>query len=131
MVAWQLAHELENEIFAFTSKPPASHDVKYCNQIQEAIRSAPRNTSEGFGRFYPKEFSRYLRIAAASLHETKNQLHEGYDRQYLTQTEHDRLVRLNVRAIAANAGLLRYLAGCKPPKPFRKPKTHSIKRPES
>src|SRR5438105_15034017 len=99
LIAWQLAHELEQEVFAFTARRPACRDVKYCNQITEAARSAPRNTSEGFGRYFPKEFSRFLRIAAGSLHEIKNQLHEGRDRKYLDESSHERLVRLAVRAI--------------------------------
>jgi 23S rRNA-intervening sequence protein len=44
--------------------------------IKSANRSDPpkRNTSEGFGRYHPKEFARFLRIAAGSLQETKNHL---------------------------------------------------------
>src|SRR5207245_7513270 len=53
----------------------------------------------------------------------KNQLHEGRDPKYLDESTHERLVRLAVRAIAANTGLLRYLARSTAPEPFRKPKT--------
>jgi hypothetical protein len=40
------------------------------------VRSAPRNIAEGFGRYDPREFARYLRIARASLMETRNHLND-------------------------------------------------------
>jgi hypothetical protein len=45
--AWEF--EFRREVIAFTSKKPASRDFKFCNQIGDAISSACRNTSEGFG----------------------------------------------------------------------------------
>jgi four helix bundle protein len=118
LVTWQLAHELEQEVFAFTAGSRARADVKFCAQIRESARSAPRNTAEGFGRYYPKEFSRFLRIAAGSLHETKNHLQHAHDRGYLSQADHERLTQLAIRCIRANSRLLRYLARCDPPEPF-------------
>jgi len=118
LYAWQRARDLEIEVFAFTATLPASRDGKYCDQIRESSRSATRNTAEGFGRYYPKEFSRFLRIAAASLHETMSHLHHALDRGYLTSADHLRLSRLAKRAIKANLGLRKYLARCSPPDPF-------------
>src|SRR5262245_40449207 len=118
LIAWQLAHRLQPEIYAFTAKGAAARDPRYCDQIREAARSATRNTAEGFGRYYPKEFARFLRIAVASLHETKNHLHDGLDQAYLPAAEHDRLVRLTLRAIKAHARLIRYLLHASTPEPF-------------
>jgi len=118
LIAWQRARDLEREVFAFTATLPAVRDGKYCDQIRESSRSATRNTAEGFGRYYPREFSRFLRIAAASLHETMNQLHHALDRGYLPSADHLRLTRLAKRAIKANLALRKYLAHCSPPDPF-------------
>ena len=68
--------------------------------------------TEGFGRFRPREFAHFLRIAAGSLHETKNHLLDGLDRGYLSAPEHERLRRLCLRAIKANARLVDYLLTC-------------------
>jgi four helix bundle protein len=125
LIVWQLADKLQQEVFAFTAKPPACRDYKYCDQIRDASRSASWNTSEGFGRYYPKEFRHFLRIAAASLHEVKNQLLDGRDLGYLTDEEHVRLKRLALRAIKANVRLSAYLHHAKAPEPFwraKKPK---------
>jgi len=74
LVAWQLSYELKCEVFAFTASGPASKDFKYRDQIRDASASAPRNIAEGFGRFRPREFARYLEYARASLMETQNHL---------------------------------------------------------
>jgi four helix bundle protein len=104
--AWKLANLLKEEIFAFTSTGKASRDRSYCDQIRDSSRSATRNIAEGFGRYYPKEFARYLRIAIASLHETKDHLHDGNARHYFSETKHTELVRLTVRAIKASTRLV-------------------------
>jgi four helix bundle protein len=118
LIAWQLADQLQTIIFEFTSQPPASRDFKYCDQIRDSIRSAKRNTSEGFGRYYPKEFARFLRIAAGSLQETKNHLQDGLKQQYLSPERHEHMKRLCLRAMKANVRLIAYLRHAKPPEPF-------------
>lgn len=120
LVCWQLARELEREAWTFTSHPPSVRDVKFCQQIREATRSARRNTAEGFGRYNPKEFVHFLRIAAGSLHEAKDCLHQASECRYLSPSEHERLLKLAIRAIKANSSLIRYLRVAKPPAP-RKP----------
>jgi len=57
---WQLANELKLRVYAFTAIEPAAWDRKYCAQIRDAARSAPRNIAEGFGRFWPREFAQFL-----------------------------------------------------------------------
>jgi four helix bundle protein len=109
LIAWQLAFQLQEEVFAFTTRGPAVEDVKYCDQIQESSRSAARNTAEGFGRYRPKEFGQFLRIAGGSMHETKNHLLDGLQRGYQSSEDHERRRRLCLRAIKANSRLQRYL----------------------
>jgi four helix bundle protein len=122
LICWQLAFELQREVFAFTATRPAWRDVRYREQIRDSSASATRNTAEGFGRFRPRDFARFMDIAHASLDETKNHLHDGQLRGYLVPDEHDRLVRLCIRALAANSGLNRYLKTCDPNHPLRKPR---------
>jgi len=118
LVVWRLAHELQQEVFAVTATLPAARDFKYCDQIRESTRSATRNTAEGFGRYYPKEFIRFLRIASGSLHETKSHLRDGLDRRYLTASKHEQLVRLLLRAFKANVRLQAYLRNAAAPMAF-------------
>ena len=83
LIVWQLANELRHEILAFTDTGPASRDFKYRDQIRDAIASACRNTSEGFDRFRPAEFARFLEFARGSLGEVQDCLIDGHDRKYM------------------------------------------------
>jgi len=98
--AWKLANELE-----------------FRNQIRNAAASAPRNIAEGFGRYQPREFSQYLRIANGSLMETSNHLQDGKDRGYFKSDDVERLQILARRASAAVTALIRYLKNAKAPNP--------------
>jgi len=123
LVVWQLADCIKNEVYEIIARRPAASDVKFCDQIRESTRSAPRNIAEGFGRgrYYPREFGQFLRIALASLHETKNHLHDAHDRHYLTDAEHERILRITLRAIKAGNRLAAYLRTAKAPHDPREP----------
>ena len=106
LVAWQLSYELKCEVFAFTANPPASKDFKYRDQIRDSSASAPRNTAEGFGRYRPAEFARFLEFARGSLVETQNHLIDGRDRGYLGAALYSRLFNLARGAHKATTNLL-------------------------
>jgi four helix bundle protein len=113
LICWRLSYELQQEVFAKTATGPAVSDVKFCDQIRESSRSATRNIAEGFGRYAPAEFRRFLRIARGSLLETHHHLRDGHDRKYFDTGTHDRLSRLALRAAKAVSGLMNYLEDCK------------------
>src|SRR6185369_4177200 len=98
LVCWQLSWALKNEVLAFTKSGPAAADFKYRDQIHDAAASAPRNIAEGFGRFTPGDFARFLNYARASLIETQNHLHDGYARGYLDAALYGRLLNLSSAA---------------------------------
>lgn len=106
LVCWRLAHELKCEVVAFTATGPASRDFKYRDQIRDASASATRNIAEGFGRYTPGEFARFLSWARASLLETIDALLDGRDRGYLTPHLHDRLSNLARAALKTTTNLM-------------------------
>ena len=55
------------------------------DQLKESAASAPRLIAEGFGRYYPAEFSKYLRFANGELKETIESLDDGVDRRHFTK----------------------------------------------
>jgi len=106
LVAWQLSYELKCEVFAFTKTGPAARDFDYCDQVRDSSASAPRNIAEGFGRFRPREFARFLEFARASLAETQNHLIDGRDRGYLDDARYSRLMSLTRSALKVTTNLL-------------------------
>jgi len=112
LAAWQRVDELRQEIIAFTSKEPVSRDFKFCNQIRDAIGSACRNTSEGFGRFRPGENVRFLEFAKGSIDEVQDCLIEAQQKRFLAGTYFDRLWTLSRRAAGTNMNYQKYLRRC-------------------
>lgn len=114
---WQLANDLKRGVYGLIDSSRARHDTKFSDQIRDAAASAPRNIAEGFGRYQPREFSQYLRIANGSLMETSDHLRDGVDRGYFSQAKIDSLLILAKRASAAVTRLIRYLRNAQPPDP--------------
>jgi four helix bundle protein len=113
LVCWQLANELKRRVYAFIARSTVARDFEYCDQIRGSARSAPRNIAEGFGRYRPAEFARFLLIARASLIETHNHLTDGMDQGYLKTGECEELLVLADRAGGATTRLHAYLERCR------------------
>jgi four helix bundle protein len=114
LVCWRLSYELQQGVFAVTETGLVTRDLKFCDQIRESSRSATRNIAEGFGRFEPTEFRRFLRIARGSLTEIHNHLRDGRDRGYFSNGKHEELALIANRAAAATTRLMIYLHRCDP-----------------
>ena len=82
LLAWQLCEELADLVMAITAEGPSSRDFPFCDQIRRASGGPAPNIAEGFGRFTPREFAHYLRIAISSLMETRTFLLRGRRRSY-------------------------------------------------
>ena len=61
LVAWQLSEGLRQAIVTRLAIPTISKHRRFCDQIDRSSGSAPANISEGFGRYKPKEFARFMR----------------------------------------------------------------------
>ena len=115
LIVWRLSYELKLGVYALILSGPLARDQKLADQLRSASSSAPRLIAEGYGRYFPREFSRYLRNANGELKETFDALRDAVDRGYL---EHDQIVplqRLSRRASKAATELIKYLRTAKPP----------------
>ena len=122
---WKLSNELKLGVYDLIRLGDASRDLEFRNQIRNAAASAPRNIAEGFGRYVPREFAQYLRVANGSLMETSNHLQDGVDRRYFRPEQITELQLLAKRASAATTRLIKYLQHAAPPNPrTREPKNH-------
>jgi four helix bundle protein len=111
--AWRLATELRDAIFAATEHGPVLRNFTFRDQIRRSSSSPPANIAEGFGRFKPREFAHFMRIARGSLLETRNHLLDGRGKRYFSDEDAEHLLELQVRATIAATRLLRYLESCK------------------
>ena len=93
----------------------AANDFRLLTQVREAARSGPRNIAEGYGRYRPREFAQFVRIARGSEVELLNHFQEAFDSGYLTDAERRDLEHAAKKAIKAANGLVRYLESCTAP----------------
>ncbi len=83
--------------------------AKTFRDLREGAASATSQISEGFGRFDPVDFGRFVKMARASILECQNHLQDALDRRHITEhvrQEHDRLAHEALKEIG---GLLDYL----------------------
>jgi four helix bundle protein len=112
LAAWQLSEQLRQVAVEFLATTRVARHRKFCDQIEQSTSSAPSNIAEGFGRYKPRDFARFMRIALGSLGETQNHLRRGLTDRILSQDQFDKAWPLSVRAIKASKRLLSYLKHC-------------------
>ena len=107
--AWQAAQLFKLRVYELIKVGPLSNDERLCKQLREGAASATSQISEGFGRFDPADFGRFVKMARASVLECQNHLQDALDRRHITdhvRQEHDLLAREALKEIG---GLLDYL----------------------
>ena len=109
LICWQRAYELKLQVYELLRTGTVTRDFEFSNQLRESAVSAPRLIAEGFGRYYPPEFARYLRLANGELKETIESLDDGVDRRHFTKDQVIPLQRLAKRSSKAASNLIAYL----------------------
>ena len=74
LIVWQKSFDLAKEIYLITKSLPEDEKYGLTSQIRRASVSIPSNIAEGANRGSPKEFIRFLHIAAGSAAELETQL---------------------------------------------------------
>jgi four helix bundle protein len=78
-------------------------------QIRDSSDSAHRNVAEGFGRYNPTEFARFLDVARGSADETRALLQTARDQRFIADDRFAALDALAIRGLQAMARFQRYL----------------------
>jgi len=95
LIAWQLADALHAQIYELVLKSPgARNDLRYKSQILEAADGVDSNIVEGFLRFSPGDFKRFLDYAFSSLGEAERRLRHGIARGYFSEDACGHALRL-------------------------------------
>jgi four helix bundle protein len=115
LIAWQLANDLKNQVYALIDGSAGRGDREFCDQIKASASSAAANLAEGFAYYEHGHFAQYARIARAALIETENHLRDGVDRRYWSPSVGQAQQHLANRAIGATTALLRYLTTTRAP----------------
>ena len=107
--AWKMARELADRVALRTRGPRAIPSRRLAEQMNAAAQSVCANIAEGFGRYSPGDFIRFLRIAKGSALEVREHLHEAEQAGWLSEDEARELHTLTRRIVGSIVPLIKYL----------------------
>jgi four helix bundle protein len=86
--AWQLAEAFKSEVFALLKgSPEAMRDRRFRYQLKDSASGPPKHITEGFARFSPLDFCRFLDYAMGSLREAERWIHDGIEFGYFDEAK--------------------------------------------
>lgn len=80
---YQLALDLSEEVYQPTQKFPDCEKFGIIDQLKRASSSVGANIAEGYGRYYKKDFIKFLYTARGSLNEVRHFLMLAHRLKYL------------------------------------------------
>jgi four helix bundle protein len=109
LTAWQAVRAFKVGIYDLIEREPLANDFKLREQLRESVASAQSHIAEGYGRFDPLDFARFVKMSRASMLECHNHLGDAVDRKRITEDiRREHLVRWD-EAMKEIGGLLDYL----------------------
>lgn len=112
LVIWQLAVQLRDRVVAVSDNASFDRDRRLRDQLRAAAGSIAANVAEGYGRFRPREFARFLRYANGSVFEVRSHLSDAHARRFLDDQTLAEIMLLCRRTSIAITRLNRYLERC-------------------
>lgn len=106
---WKAARELVNFVYEVSETGKLKRDFDTKSQFRRATLSVMNNIAEGFTRFSPKEFMRFLDIARSSAGEVKSMIYILDDQNYISKDDIQLLHEKTDKASKLTLGMLRYL----------------------
>src|SRR5262245_36364705 len=80
---WQLADAVRRAFIPILARDVVKRDFDFQTQTRKAMRSACRNTAEGFYRFRHPEFANFVNIAIGSLGELVDGTVDALEHAYI------------------------------------------------
>ena len=99
LIVWQKSMLLVKRLYEVTRTFPQEELFGITSQMRRAAVSIPSNIAEGYGRLYEKDTVRFLSIALGSAAELETQLLISKQIGFLSQSELDELLALNIEII--------------------------------
>lgn len=89
---WIDAMEIVNDVYDNCEKFPKSEQFGLTSQITRSAVSIPSNIAEGASRKSEKDFTRFLEYSLGSAFELETQLRIAQRRNYISQSETERIL---------------------------------------
>lgn len=83
MHVWQLTFKLVVKVYRVTKDFPAEEKFGLVSDMRRAVNSILHNIAEGFGRYEPRDKTRFYKISRGSCFELMSQLLVSYELEYI------------------------------------------------
>ena len=107
--AWQACDLYRKAIYRLIDSGVYGNDWKRRSQLEESACGPADHVAEGFGRFTPPDFARFMVMARSSLMESQSQLRDAVNKRYVTDETRTQLDALAETALEEVTGLMEYL----------------------
>ena len=85
--AWQACVTYKKAVYAICEVAPLATNLKKRGQLTDSVAGPPGHIAEGYGRFNPADFARFVVIARSSLMESQNHLMDLVDAEHEQRTQ--------------------------------------------
>ena len=93
MPVWQKAFVLLIEVYQTIKRFPADERFALTDDLKRAANSVVHNLAEGYGRYEPKDKTRFYKIARGSAYESMSQILVAESQQYLNSEMSEDLIK--------------------------------------
>ncbi len=100
LYAWQLCRELSDVVYEITEAGPCLKDPNSATRYGAAAEASAPLIAEGFLRFTPGEFVRYLRMARGEIAEVQSKLDSARTKGYFSADQQTRAEAIAQHAMA-------------------------------
>ena len=84
--AWQACVTYKKAVYAICEVGPRAINLKKRGQLEDSVAGPPAHIAEGYGRFNPADFARFVVMARSSLMESQNHLLDLVDAKYIARS---------------------------------------------
>ena len=112
---WKLSDEVRRRVRVVLKRPEFRREFKLRDQLSSAAEGPCGHLAEGFSRWFPKDFARFVRIAKGSLSEVMVHIERAHDSGLVTDADCAEITRYARRARGAATRLILYLESADPP----------------
>lgn len=117
MPVWQSALRLLKQIYSVTKAYPTDERFGLISDMRRAANSIAHNIAEGFGRFEPKDKSRFYKISRGSVYELMSQILVSSELTYLPSELKTNLLKYCRQIIKELNAIIRTVEDPAQPKP--------------
>src|SRR6056297_3264475 len=92
MTVWQEGLKLVKYIYAITKEFPSEEKFGLISDMRRAATSIPNNIAEGYGRYEPKDKTRFYKISRGSCYEIHSQLLISKELNFIKNNIEEKLI---------------------------------------